>query len=110
MELRCKASKRFLLEINIEEYYNNLKNIGVDITFPIKIKIPCGKCRMVEEYEIYPTHYNHIKSYKHSNWQLIKKYDIIKMLDKCKKCVETLESIELEITLCFFYWEGGIKW
>lgn len=67
MELRCKASKRFLLEINIEEYYNNLKKMGIDITTPLRIKIPCQKCKMVEEYEIYPTHYNHIKSYKHSN-------------------------------------------
>jgi hypothetical protein len=64
MELRCKASKRFLLEINIEEYYNNLKKMGIDITTPLRIKIPCQKCKMIEEYEIYPSHYNHVKSYK----------------------------------------------
>ena len=40
IEIRCKASKRFLIDINIEDYYNKLKKIGVDITFPIKIKKP----------------------------------------------------------------------
>lgn len=64
MEIRCKATKRFLLEIDIEEYYIKLKKMGIDITAPLKIKIPCGKCKMIEEYEIYPTHYTHIKSYK----------------------------------------------
>lgn len=64
MEIRCTGTKRFLLNINIEEYYNSLKKIGVDITIPIKVEIPCGKCKMIEEYEIYPTHYKHIKSYK----------------------------------------------
>ena len=64
IELRCKASKRFLLEINIEEYYNNLKKMGIDITTPLKIKIPCQRCKMIEVYEIYPTHYTHIRSYK----------------------------------------------
>ena len=64
IEIRCKASKRFLLDINIEDYYNKLKKIGVDITLPLTIEIPCQKCKMVEVYEIYPTHYTHIKSYK----------------------------------------------
>lgn len=64
MEIRCTGTKRFLLNINIEEYYNSLKKIGVDITIPIKLEIPCGKCKMIEEYEIYPTHYKHVKSYK----------------------------------------------
>lgn len=64
MEIKCKATKRFLCDIDIEEYYNNLKKIGVNITTPIKIKFACSKCKMIEEYEIYPTHYVHIKSYK----------------------------------------------
>lgn len=63
MEIRCKASKRFLFEVDIEEYYKNLQKIGVDVTIPLKIKIPCPKCHMIEEYEIYPTHYKHLKSY-----------------------------------------------
>lgn len=64
MEIKCKASKRFLFEIDIEEYYNNLKKIGVGVSVPLIIKIPCQKCKMIEVYEIYPTHYKHIKSYK----------------------------------------------
>lgn len=64
MEIKCNATKRFLFKINIEDYYNNIKKIGVDITLPLTIEIPCQKCKMVEVYEIYPTHYNHIKSYK----------------------------------------------
>ena len=38
--------------------------MGIDITTPIKIKIPCQKCKMIEEYELYPSHYEHKKSYK----------------------------------------------
>lgn len=64
MEIKCKGSKRFLLNINIETYYSNLKKVGVDITTPIELEIPCQKCKQIEVYQIYPTHYNHIKSYK----------------------------------------------
>ena len=64
MEIKCNATKRFLFKINIEDYYNNIKKIGVDITLPLTIEIPCQKCKMVEVYEIYPTHFTHIKSYK----------------------------------------------
>lgn len=67
MEIRCKSSKRFLLNVNIEEYHKDLEKIGVGISTPIKIEIPCSKCKMIEEYEIYPTHYIHKKSYKRDN-------------------------------------------
>ena len=87
IEIRCSASKRFLFEINIEEYYKNLKKMGVDITTPLKIKIPCQKCKMIEEYDIYPTHNIHTKSYKRS-WQKIN-YMLKLKKKKCKKCVET---------------------
>ena len=73
MEIRCKVSKRFLFELNIEEYYDRLKKAGIDITTPIKVKIPCGKCRLIEEYEIYPSHYIHIKSYKRNVWLYVNK-------------------------------------
>lgn len=66
MEIRCKATKRFLGIIEIEEYYKQIKNMGLDITIPLKVKFPCPKCKMVEEYEIYPTHYVHTGSYKHN--------------------------------------------
>lgn len=65
IEIRCKASKRFLMNINIEEYYNSLKKMGIDTTMPLTIEIPCPKCKMIEVFEIYPTTYKHIKSYKY---------------------------------------------
>ena len=64
MEIKCKASKRYLLNVNIESYYDSLKKIGVDITVPLTIEIPCRKCKMIEVYEIYPNNYVHTKSYK----------------------------------------------
>ena len=64
MQIKCQATKRFLFKIDIETYYNNLKKMGVDITLPLVIEIPCQRCKMIEVYEIYPTHYVHIKSYK----------------------------------------------
>lgn len=64
MQIKCQATKRFLFKIDIENYYNNLKKMGVDITLPLVIEIPCQRCKMIEVYEIYPTHYTHIKSYK----------------------------------------------
>lgn len=64
MEIKCRSSKRFLLNIDIEAYYKNLQKMGVDITIPLKIEIPCQKCKMVEVYEIYPNHYIHKESYK----------------------------------------------
>ena len=64
MQIKCQATKRFLFKIDIENYYNNLKKMGVDITLPLVIEIPCQRCKMIEVYEIYPTHYTHIRSYK----------------------------------------------
>ena len=32
MEIRCKATKRFLMKIDIETYYNYIKKMGIDIT------------------------------------------------------------------------------
>ena len=52
------------MNILITGNYNNLKKMGIDITTPLRIKIPCQKSKMIEEYEIYPSHYTHIKSYK----------------------------------------------
>ncbi len=65
MEIRCKATKRFLIDINVEEYVDKInKLIGADIKLGIEVKIPCPKCKMVEVYEVYPTHYIHTRSYK----------------------------------------------
>ena len=64
MVIKCKGSNRFHLKINIEEYYENIKKMGLDITFPLILEIPCRKCGMMEVYEVFPTHYEHVKSYK----------------------------------------------
>ncbi len=64
MEIRCKSSKRFLMNINIEDYYNKIKKLGLSMEAPLLIEFPCPKCKMIEVFEIYPTTYRHIKSYK----------------------------------------------
>lgn len=64
MEIRCKATKRFLFNIDIELYHKNLQKMGIDITTPLIVEIPCQKCKLIEVYELYPTHYVHVKSYK----------------------------------------------
>lgn len=57
MIIKCKSSNRFLAEIDIENYYKNLKKMGIDITTPIKLTFACPKCHLTEVYEVYPTHY-----------------------------------------------------
>lgn len=64
MEIRCQATKRYLFKIEIDKYYESFKKLGIDITLPLVIEIPCPKCKMIEVYEIYPKTYKHIKSYK----------------------------------------------
>lgn len=64
MEIRCQATKRYLFKVEIEKYYENLKKMGIEVETPLIIEYPCSKCKMIEVYEIYPTHYRHIKSYK----------------------------------------------
>ncbi len=64
MIIKCKKSKRFLCEIDIENYLSNLKSIGISQEIPLKIVIPCRKCKEVEEYEIYENHYIFKKNQK----------------------------------------------
>lgn len=64
MIIKCKSSGAYLCTINIEEYYNSLKKIGVDITLPLRLEFNCRKCKMVETYDVYPTHYEHISSHQ----------------------------------------------
>lgn len=53
MEIKCPRTKRFHFEINIEEYINDLEKLGIEQQTPIRVKIPCSKCKMLETYEIY---------------------------------------------------------
>lgn len=64
MEIRCKSSKRFLMKINIETYFEAIRKLNLSLEIPLVIEIPCRTCRAIEVYEIYETHYKFIKSYK----------------------------------------------
>ena len=57
MKIRCKKSRRFLVEIDIENYLANLRTIGIKQEIPLKIVIPCPRCHKIEEYEIYEGRY-----------------------------------------------------
>ena len=57
MVIKCKKSKRFLCEIDIEEYLSNLEQLGISQEIPLKLTIPCRACREIEIYEIYEKHY-----------------------------------------------------
>ena len=58
MIIKCKKSKRFLCEINIEDYLRNLEQLGISQELPLRIIIPCRACKQIEIYEIYEKHYN----------------------------------------------------
>lgn len=62
MRIRCKKSKRFLLEIDIESYLENLRKIGIKQEIPLKITVPCPRCHEIEVYEIYENRYVFIEN------------------------------------------------
>lgn len=64
MVIRCKKSKRFLCEINIEDYLKNLEKLGISQQIPLRIIIPCRACKQIEIYEIYEKHYNFSENLK----------------------------------------------
>lgn len=64
MEVRCHASKRFLMNVNIEDYLKDLERIGISQQTPLIIEIPCKTCKAIEVYELYKTNIKFIKSYK----------------------------------------------
>jgi len=65
MEIRCKATRKFFFKIDIEKYSKSVNQLtGATVNLPLVVDIPCGKCKMIETYYIYPTHYEHIKSEK----------------------------------------------
>lgn len=57
MNIRCKKSGRFLFSIKIEEYVEIFDKLGIEQNIPLKITIPCPRCKEKEEYDIYKTHY-----------------------------------------------------
>lgn len=65
MNVKCKSTNRFLFKIDVDKLYKELKLISnSNIEIPIRIELPCKACRMVEVYDIYKDHYQHVKSYK----------------------------------------------
>lgn len=65
MEIRCKKTKRFLVDIDIEGYLENLKKLGISQEIPLHIVIPCPRCHQKEEYNIYEKHYVFIGNKTH---------------------------------------------
>ena len=57
MIIRCKKTRRFLVEIEIEEYLENLRRIGIKQEIPLTITLPCPRCHKIETYEIYENRY-----------------------------------------------------
>ena len=57
MKIKCKKTRRFLIDIKIEEYLEALEKLGISQEIPLKIILPCPRCHKIEEYEIYKTHY-----------------------------------------------------
>lgn len=57
MEIKCKKSNRFLIDIDIETYLQGLEHEGIVQEKPIKITIPCKSCKQVEVYYVYKNKY-----------------------------------------------------
>lgn len=57
MKIRCKKTRRFLVEIDIENYLSNLRKLGIKQEIPLKITLPCPRCHKQETYEIYSDRY-----------------------------------------------------
>lgn len=64
MVIKCKKTKRFLCDIDIEGYLKNLDQMGISQQIPLRITIPCKNCHQIEVYEIYEKHYCFIENLK----------------------------------------------
>lgn len=62
MEIKCRKSNRFLMDIDIESYLKQLEDIGIVQEMPIKVTIPCKSCKQVEVYYIYKNKYVFIEN------------------------------------------------
>ena len=51
MKVRCKKTRRFLVEVDIEKYLENLRKIGIKQEIPLRITIPCPRCHKIEVYD-----------------------------------------------------------
>lgn len=62
MEIKCRKSNRFLMDIDIESYLKQLEDIGIVQEMPIKVTIPCKSCKQIEVYYIYKNKYVFIEN------------------------------------------------
>ena len=67
MRITCKSTKRYLCNIKIEEYNNELKKMGIEATIPLEIELYCPRCKKTEVYLIYPNTYTFKESYSIKN-------------------------------------------
>ena len=107
MVIRCKKTKRFLCELNIEDYLYNLEQLGVSQEIPLKLVVPCRLCKESEEYYIYKDHYTFIQNVDRTNVLTNKWFGGILIVDlKCKSWKANKKHIPREV--CAFY-VGKIK-
>lgn len=57
MVIKCKKTKRFLCEVNIEDYLKNIEKLGISLERPLEIIVPCKGCKTIEKYLIYKNRY-----------------------------------------------------
>ena len=62
MIIRCKKTKRFLLEIDYDMIIELLAKYGVVLERPLEITVPCKNCHESEVYRIYKDHYVFVKN------------------------------------------------
>lgn len=62
MIIRCKKTKRFLCDIDIENYLSNLEKLGIKQEIPLRITCVCKNCKKSEIYDIYKNHYIFVKN------------------------------------------------
>lgn len=62
MKVRCKKTRRFLVEIDIETYLENLRKIGIKQEIPLRVIIPCPRCHKIEVYDVYENRYIFIEN------------------------------------------------
>lgn len=64
MKIRCKKTRRFLIDIDIESYLCNLRKIGIKQEIPLRVTLPCPRCHEIEVYDIYESKYVFIENKK----------------------------------------------
>lgn len=62
MKIRCKKTKRFLVDIDIEQYLENLRRLGIKQELALRIILPCPRCHKVEVYDVYEDRYIFIEN------------------------------------------------